>query len=178
MDKIFLWFSLNSQLIIISLLSSFLFLFIIFAFFRPWFYISKKISYDEGIFRFKIINLTIFKIIDFKLYLRKNLIKDAYPSGQNVFYEPLEIDTKGFIYIPGSLSGLFSKQRPNCIQINVRPHDIKAIIEKDGTHIDIVVMGRHGVTNLCTSKRKIFKHVACVKEGAFESGFSTKIIKR
>lgn len=171
------WFTDHSDILLVGLSSSLIFFFIIFAFFRPYFYISKKISLNEnGIYRFKIINFTFSKIIDFKVFIRKGVLEDAYPNGHNLQFNPLKLESEGFVYVEGSIKGMLSSQRPNCIQVKAsRDQDLKEIIRTDNTYLDLIVIARHSKTNLQTTKIRTFKHVKIVKKGMFESGFTTKI---
>lgn len=171
------WFESNYNYILISILSSFLFLILVFWVMRPWFYISKKISFKDETYRFKIINLSFIKVTDLSIHLRQITMLDAYPSGQDAEYRSLRVETDSFIYISGSISGLFNSHRPNCIQIKASPgQDLKSIIKNNGTHLELIINGRHGISNLQATKKRVFRHVSYVRDGSFQSGFTNKIV--
>lgn len=170
------WLSNNFNQIVLSIFSGILLVIIIFLIFRPWFYISSKISVKDGVYKFKIINLTFVKCTDLNIYLRETTEIDAYPKGKDVVYNIMDINTDSFIYISGSITGIFSRHRPNCIQIKVEDQNLENIIANNGTYIELIVNARHGISNLQTTKKRTYSHVEYVKDGVWSSGFSTKIV--
>ena len=156
--------------------SGFTFLFLVFFAFRPWFFISKKISIQDGGYKFKIINFTLVKCWDVRVYLRKAEEEDAFPQGKDVYYTPIKLKTDSYVYISGALVGIFNSDRPNCIQAKVDGEDLKSIVESPNDYLEMIVTGRHGVSGLQKAKKRTFKHKQYVKKGTFESGFSTKIV--
>ncbi|MFS4454835.1 hypothetical protein [Maribacter sp. 2304DJ31-5] len=172
-----LWEWLNSTNgVWTGLVSAFSFLFIVFFAFRPWFYVSKKISKKDGSYKFKIINFTLVKCWDVKVYLRKVEEKHAFPKGKDLTYTKIDLKTDSYVYISGSITGITSIDRPNCIQAKVVNEDLKQIVDEDNVYLELIVTGRHGLSGLQKAKKRTFKHVRYVKDGMFESGFSTKIV--
>jgi hypothetical protein len=172
-----LWEWLNSSNgVWTSLFSAFSFLFIVFFGFRPWFYISKRISSKDGIYKFKIINFTLVKCWDVKVYLRKVNEERAYPKGKDLSYTQVDLKTPSYVYISGAVTGIFNEERPNCIQAKVVKEDVKKIVEEPNVYLELIITGRHGLTGLQKAKKRKFQHVKFVKEGAFESGFSDEIV--
>lgn len=170
------WLYNNNEQIGLSILSGILLVIIIFLLFRPWFYISSKISHKDGTYKFKIINLTFVKCTDLNIYLRETREVDAYPKGKDVVYDIMDINTDSFIYISGSITGLCSSHRPNCIQIKVENQNLNEIIAANGTYIELIVNAKHGISNLQTTKKRTYRHKEYVKNGVWASGFSTKIV--
>lgn len=170
------WIISNGEQIFISVLSGIILVVIVFLIFRPWLYISNKISVKNGVYKFKIINFTFVKCTDLHIYLREVKERDAYPKGKDAEYRLIPVHSNSFIYISGSVTGLFSGHRPNCIQIKVDDQDLNSLIENHGTYLELIVNVRHGISNLQTTKKRTFKHEQYVRNGKWESGFSTKII--
>jgi|GEM_PF-2817981 len=159
-----------------GLASAFTFLFLVFFLFRPWFYISKKVSkHGEG-YKFKIINFTLVKCWDVKVHLRKVEEEDAFPKGKDVVYSKINLKTESFVYISGSVTGIFNKDRPNCIQSLVLNEDIRSIVQEPNVYLELIVSAKHGISGLQKAKKRTFKHQQYVKDGMFQSGFSTKIV--
>jgi len=79
------WITQNIESIFIGIISAFIFIFIVFFFFRPWLYISKKICKDGDVYRFKVINFTLIKCTDIDMYLRQVKEIDAYPKVKMLF---------------------------------------------------------------------------------------------
>lgn len=170
------WIISNGEQILISIISGILLVILVFLLFRPWLYISSKISHKDGVYKFKIINFTLVKCTDLHIYLREVKEKDAYPKGKDAEYRLLPVHSSSFIYISGSITGVCSRHRPNCIQIKVDDQDLNSLICNHGTYLELIVNVRHGISNLQTTKKRTFKHEEYVTNGKWESGFSTKII--
>lgn len=159
---------------IINVIASFIFLVIIFILFRPWFLIGNKICKIDNGYKFKIINITpFFKCTDFKISLRKVIVKDLI-KGTDLKFEMLEQKDNPFIYIPNILSG-FKESKPNCLQ-SYTEKKVEEIIESDGTYIELIITSKHGLTGLQSTRRKKYRHLDCVKQGKFKSGHSFKIV--
>ena len=104
---------------------------------------------------------------------------DAYPKGKDLSYELITpVKSDSFIYIPSLIQGILNSKRLNCIQIKVEKNDVdlKKIIENDRTYLEIIVSTHHGMSNLQSTKKKVYKHIKYIDKGKFESGFSFKIV--
>ena len=165
------WLSSNHG-VVTGILSAFAFLFVTFVLFRPWILVGSHISEIDDGFKFKMINITPFKCVDFKIFLRQVVVKDL-ERGNDLEFEILEDKENPFIYIPSIFSGVLSS-RPNCMQLYT-DKDVKEIIKADGTYVEIVVSARHSLSGLQSIRRKKFKHIDCIEPGKFKRGFSFKI---
>jgi hypothetical protein len=159
--------------IIVGMLSAFIFLIFLFTLFRPWFLISGKICKVKDGFKFKMINLTPFKCIDFNIYLRQ-IEKTDLIKGHNLNYKILENKENPFIYVPSVFAG-FKGGRSNCLQMFTKK-DVKDIIETDGTYVELILISKHGLSGIQTIYRKKFKHPDCIKSGKFNRGFSFSVV--
>jgi hypothetical protein len=146
--------TLNNSNILSGIITGLIILLIVFVFFRPWFYISKKISVSDGVFRFKVINFTLIKCTEIDFYLRQVSEIDAYPKGKDVIHELIPINTKSFIYVPGLIRGLLNSHRPNCLQVKCTNKDLSQIVEADNTYLELIIKARHGISNLQTTKKR------------------------
>lgn len=170
------WIQLNSNEILTGITSAFVFIFIVFLLFRPWLYISKKISKDGQTYKFKVINLTLIKCTEIEIYLRQTTEIDAFPKGKDTKQKLLKVKTKSFIYVPGAIAGVLNSNRPNCLQVEADTEsDVKDIVKANGTYLELIVKARHGISNLQSIKKRNFKHEQYVVDGKFHSGFTCKI---
>ncbi len=169
------WLQTHSSQIYVGIITGISIIFIVFLFFRPWFYISKKISLTDKVYRFKIINFTLLKCTEIDIYLRHVKESDAYPKGKDVVHTLIPVKTKSFIYVPGLVFGLFKAHRPNCLQVQCTDSDLKQIVESNNEYLELIIKARHGISNLQTTKKRTYKHVKYVRNGRFNSGVSCKI---
>lgn len=165
-------FNNYGESILVGLTTALIFLILVFLLFRPWFIISSSISEQDGVFKFKFINLTFFKCTEFKIYLREVIIKDLV-KGKDRYFDIIDTKENPFIYVPSIFSG-FRESRSNCIQYKVECN-VREIIESDGTHLELILLSKHGLSGLKSISKKTFKHVDCIKKGKFSNGFSFKI---
>jgi len=168
------WLTAHSNAIYVGILTGISILFIVFLLFRPWFYISKKISYHDFNYKFKIINFTLSKCTEIDIYLREVKVQDAFPKGKDIEHKLIPLKTKSFIYVPGIIGGLMKNHRPNCMQVKCTDSTLNTIIEDDNRYLELIIKARHGVSNLQTTKKRQFKHVKYVMDGKFQSGISCK----
>lgn len=168
------WFSEHSDSIYVGIITGVSILFIVFLFFRPWFYISKHIAFHDGFYKFKIINFTLSKCTEIDIYLREVKVFDAYPKGKDIEHKLIPLKTKSFIYVPGIISGYMYSHRPNCMQVKCEDEDLKTIVEDNNRYLELIIKARHGISNLQTTKKRQFKHVKYVMDGKFKSGITCR----
>lgn len=155
-----------------GLISAFIFIFLVFFIFKPWFVIGSHISANNGEFRFKMVNITPFKCTDLNIFLRQVVVHDL-KKGCNFEFQMLEIKKNPFIYVPSIFSGI-RESRPNCLQLTTEK-DIRGIIESNGTYVEIIIVAKHGLSGLQSIYKKRFKHIDSIIDGNFENGFTFKI---
>lgn len=169
------WLTINWHQVYVGVISGMTIIILVFLLFRPWFYISKKISVVDGVYKFKLINFTLLKCTEIDIYLREVKVSDAYPKGKDVEHKLIKLKTKSFIYVPGFIYGILNSHRPNCMQVKCVDKDLKQIVESDNQYLELIIKARHGISNLQTTKKRSYKHVKYVQEGQFKSGISCTI---
>lgn len=165
----------NSTDVITGVISAFIFIFLVFYIFRPWFLIGGHICQTNEGFKFKMINITLFKCTEFQIFLRQVVVHDL-EKGTDLNFEMLDLKRNPFIYVPSILSG-FKESRPNCIQFKTEK-DVKKVIEEHGTYIELILIARHGLSGIQSIRKKKYKHVDCIEKGKFKRGFDFRITKK
>jgi hypothetical protein len=158
--------------ILSGLITAIIFIILVFMFLRPWLIISKKISFKDGVYKFKVINASFFKCTDFQIYLREVIVKDLM-VGKDKYFKIIDNKENPFIYVPNFLTGFYPSS-PNCIQYKVE-NEVEKLIESNGTHLELIIISKHGLSGLKSITKKTYKHTDCIKEGKFSNGFSFKI---
>ncbi len=165
--------------ILFNLLSSLLFIRLLFYFYRPRIEISKTIGKDNRenkeikdsssppYYWFKIISWSGYRAFDIKLKLF--VVTSHHAGGLHLNLKPLSI-LNSFAE-PPSLAANTRKDNSNenCLQFRTN-EDLENIIEEDDKFIRVVVEARHGLSGLPKVFVQDYDSMSCLKTGRFKSG--------
>jgi hypothetical protein len=178
MDKIFIYNILIG--ITTSVIGSFIFLIFILIFLRPRIKISNNIACyfenDIKIYRFKIMNTSLYTGYDVSLSLRSLREIPSEPFGKDIFPSELILGTSNFTNIhPWRPSFMCKNYAHHCIQVKTI-EDIENILNSDNYSLQLQVTLRHGLTGLSKSFIANYSTVKRILDGQFEFGNSFEII--
>lgn len=164
--------------IIISIFSSFLFIYLLLWILRPKFIIADKICYQndkEGnkFFFFKIVNKSMFSLynVEIKLHERVPYIVDTAKVNHQMNIKKLS--TEKIYCIPK-----FKKEKgygEHAILIRTF-NDISENINEKNLDYQLTVSGKHGLSNITRVVFQRFTNSRCLHDGDFKFGSKTDLV--
>jgi hypothetical protein len=171
--------------ILLNVISSFIFIYLLLIYLKPKIKIVKFIAKSKSPFRnpnefpnpdhhkicyaFKIINKSFFRAYDihakvntYKIVQGKNKIMDKVINGS------IALKTDEVNFIDKNKYFLSQNYGDHCIQFFTF-EDLSAILEKD-TYIEFQITAKHGLTGLSSTFIHEFVNINDIKKGLFESG--------
>ena len=166
--------------ILSSVIGSLIFLFIILLFLRPRIKVSPNIAcyFENGIkiYRFKIMNTSMYTGYDVSLNLRRLREIPSEPMGKDIFPKELSLATSSFTNIyPWRPAFMCRNYAHHCIQVKTLD-DIENILNSDSFSLQLQVTLRHGLTGLSKSFISNYATKRRIINGQFEFGNSFKVI--
>ena len=163
-----------------ALSASFIFLFLILIFLRPYIKISKSIAshvdeFGKPCFRIKFYNCSIFSAHDAVVDLRALQEIPAEPKGKDILLiQNIQLTTSRFPSIPRWIPTMLVKNYAfHCFQI--KTYDDLNDILKERTHsLQMRIVLKHGLTGLSKNFVREF-HANSIVKGEFEFGNSLTI---
>lgn len=170
--------------VLTNVIASCVFITLIFIFLKPAIFISSKIARskpNEDNFRFKMINLSMFKITDIQISFYKCRTIDH--TGFHKEYELLgTLDMNN--YLPGNIKPFWAlvTDSYNEFALNFRYHpsnpdnnNLIQIINDEYCSLSVEIRATHGFSGLKGTFIKKFDNSSMIKPGKFRSGLSTRI---
>lgn len=164
--------------ILISVLSSFLFIYLLLWLLRPKFIIAEKICFktdekEQLFFFFKIVNKSMFSLynVEIKLHERVPYIVDTTKVNHQMNLKKLS--TEKIFCIPQARREKGYGEHA----ILIRTFDnISENIHEKNLDYQLTVSGKHGLSNITRVVFKRFNHENCLYGGEFKFGSKTDVI--
>lgn len=165
--------------VILKVISSFIFIFLLLYLFRPNVKISKNICYtklppdNKYYFVFKVVNMSLFPTFDVTVKIDE-MEPHFVNNGQKINYREVPIpnstDGKPGVNLPKFRKKEGYGDHAYLIRTNTK---IKAILKKPESRLRITVSSKHSLTNLTRVNVYYFKSADCiVKDKNFKFGKS------
>lgn len=160
-----------TQEIVGGLLTSFVFLFVLFIM-RPKFKISNKIVQRTEGFYIKIYNDGYFSMLDIEVKL--NLVKPVQvPQGTDHNVQPWVVTPKAIDLLTPRRK---TKTNEHAYQIKIN-HDVLTEWTDKTSYLVATVRARHSISGIVRIQSETYNHISTVKKGHFKGGSDLEIIK-
>jgi len=160
--------------IIVNIVSSLLFLFIILLLLRPKIKISYFICKNEG-YQIKVINKSFFSAFDIKTELAINTKKIDSDGSTSNRYIPAQLVVKEIFKLPPYKPFGNKKSTPNAVRFRTM-ENLNEIIADSNKSILFMITARHGLTGITSVFSKEFFQLSEIVEGNFTNGNSFSYI--
>lgn len=167
-----------------SIITAFLFSFIIFVLLKPSVEIGKEIAClknENGsiFYKIKFINKSFFKAFDVVVELLKVIEKDVTPNsdGVNVKVESIQLSKTDWLFVERWKKTKDKRYAHHCVTVRVidSKNDLEQILKDNNTYLEFRLVLKHGFSNFSGVFKQRFKTIKCIKQGDFEFGNKIKI---